>query len=264
MTAAVELPPPAAHAIEVWLSHHDRLAPGLVEGLYLVGSLAFDDWSPRSDIDVVAFTSEPATDTDVERLLLAHEAARADVEVDVDGPYLAWGDVTMPPLAAHRPWTLHDEFHHDGECFEINPVTWCTLATRGIAVRGPAPDELSVHLDPADRASWVRENVDTYWRSVLDQISAALAADPARDEFDGAVVEWSALGIARMAYTLETGAVTSKTAAGRWAADRFPAHSDALGAAVEIRRASTVGPVGRDLVGATVELLTELVASITS
>ena len=86
VTAAVELPSRAAEAIEGWLSHHDRMAPGVVEGLYLVGSLAFDDWSPRSDVDVVAFTSEPATDTDVERLLLAHEAVRADVDVDVDGP----------------------------------------------------------------------------------------------------------------------------------------------------------------------------------
>lgn len=32
------LPDPVHQAIEVWLRQHDRQAPGLVEGLYLVGS----------------------------------------------------------------------------------------------------------------------------------------------------------------------------------------------------------------------------------
>ena len=51
-------------ALETWLACHDRVAPGLIEGLYIVGSIALDDWRPGSDIDLVAFTADPATDED--------------------------------------------------------------------------------------------------------------------------------------------------------------------------------------------------------
>jgi hypothetical protein len=43
--------------------------------------------------------------------------------------------------------------------------------------------------------------------------------------------------VARMLYTLETGDVTSKSAAGRWAARRFPAFAPMLDAAVALRAA---------------------------
>lgn len=229
------MPAPVADAIAHWLGHHDHHAPGLVEGLYLIGSVALGDWRPGSDIDVVAFTAEPATNDDAAALRAAHEAYVAQSGTVVDGPYLAWGDVAVPPLAAHRPWTLDGEFHHDAECFETNPVTWFALATRGLAVRGePAPD-LGVFLDVAERRSWCRENLDTYWRGVRDQVVAALDADPDRAQFPAAMTEWCALGVARMLFTIETGDVTSKTAAGEWARDLRPDHAKVLDAAVGMR-----------------------------
>ena len=42
------LPDSVRSSIDTWLAHHDRLAPGLIEGLYLVGSVAFDDTPPCS------------------------------------------------------------------------------------------------------------------------------------------------------------------------------------------------------------------------
>ena len=152
MTSTESIPPDARHMAEQWLAVHDEVAPGLVEGLYLVGSLALDDWQPRSDIDVVVFTADPATESDAAALEAAHAIAvgrLADVRpgTNVDGPRLAWGDVSVPPMALHRPWTLDGAFHHDGECFELNPVTWHTLAARGVAVRGPEAPDLGVALD---------------------------------------------------------------------------------------------------------------------
>ena len=259
----VRVPEPVRVAVDAWLASHDEVAPGEVEGLYVVGSVALADWRPASDIDIVAFVADP-TDADVvDRLRVAHDSYRGEAGRPlVDGPYLSWADVGSPPLAAQRPWTLDGEFRFDGECFEINPVTWFTLATSGIVFRGPPASALGVVLDARDRRTWVRENVDTYWRGVLGQVESALGVDATLDAFDPAVHEWCALGIARMAYTFERGDVTSKTGAGEWLIDRRPVHAAVLREAIAIRQGAGPDTVGRESVGAVVALLADQVAQI--
>ena len=39
----VLLPAPVAEALATWLDAHDEIAPGVVEGLYVVGSVALGD-----------------------------------------------------------------------------------------------------------------------------------------------------------------------------------------------------------------------------
>jgi hypothetical protein len=255
------LPEPVRAAVDTWLGHHDQVAPGLVEGLYLVGSVALGDWRPRSDLDIVAFTADPASDDDAELLRAAHEAACADLGISVDGPRLAWGDVSGPPLPLHRPWTLDGAFRHDGECFEINPITWYTLAEYGVAVRGEPASLLGVATDLDGRRQFVRGNVATYWRSVGEQLAAALA-DPTRTEFDVVVVEWCGLGAARMLFTLRTGDVASKTAAGEWAAAELPDHADVLRTAIGIRHTIEPPPVDRRTVEQVHALVAETVRVI--
>ena len=137
-------------------------------------------------------------------------------------------------MAVQRPWVLDGEYHVDGESFEINPVTWYTLATYGVAVRGASPSTLGVVSELDERRDWVRSNVASYWRGVGERLAAALAERP-DGEFDGDVLEWTALGIARMLFTFETGDVTSKSAAGRWAAERLPSDRDVFERAVAVR-----------------------------
>ena len=118
-----QIPSPARTAVDSWLRHHDEHAPGLIEGLYLVGSVALGNWQPDSDVDFVAVCSEPATGSAVEAVRAAHELAKADsAGTDVDGPYVTWNDLQVAPRPVARPWTLHGEFHHDDGCFEMNPV----------------------------------------------------------------------------------------------------------------------------------------------
>jgi hypothetical protein len=231
----VFLPGPVAEALARWLAAHDEAAPGVIEGLYLVGSAVLDDWTPHSDIDVVAVVSD-ASDPDLFSDLEAAQALVRDrVPTAIDGPYVAWGDLVVPPMAVQRPWVLDGEYRVDGESFEINPVVWFTLATYGIALRGESPDRLGVHVDVADRRSWVSENLQTYWRGVGERLRAAIEADDATDTADGAVLEWVALGVARMLYIWESGDVISKSAAGAWAAERAPDFADMLLAAVDLR-----------------------------
>src|SRR3954452_22310672 len=112
----------------------------MIEGLYVVGSFALDDWHPgRSDIDIVAMTAEPATDDDFAALRTAHAVlAEHQPLPHIDGSYLAWTDLSSPPAPGLlRPWTVDGELHHDAACFRSNPVEKLTLVPYGVTVRGP-------------------------------------------------------------------------------------------------------------------------------
>jgi len=50
------------------------------------------------------------------------------------------------------------------EGYDVNPVTWHTLARHGIAVRGQEPEHLRIHIDDAELRSWTLGNLNGYWR----------------------------------------------------------------------------------------------------
>jgi len=212
-----------AAAVSTYLEIVDSCAPGLVEGLYVVGSYALDDWhESASDIDIVAVTADPATDDDAAMLVTAHALlAEHQPRPFIDGPYLAWGDLVTPPMSLHRPWSHEGNLHHDGECFELNPVTWYVLATYGVTVRGPSTDELGIYLDRDDRIRFVVDNLAGYWLSVAEQIEAAYGVDPERTG-DPSILEWCALGPLRLVYTAATGDAISKTGAGQYGLEVAP------------------------------------------
>jgi hypothetical protein len=232
----------------------------VIEGLYVVGSAALDDWTPRSDIDVVAVVADPSDPDLGDDLAGAQALVRQRIGPSIDGPYVAWGDLVVPAMAVQRPWVLDGEYHVDGESFEINPVTWYTLATYGHAVRGVEPSLIGVAGDVEERRSWVAENVDTYWRGVGEALAAGLA-DSAEEEWGGEILEWVALGVARMLYTFETGDVASKSGAGRWATDRIPRHADVFRVAVEVR--ARPGSVTHDVLVQCAEVTREIVSAVT-
>ena len=134
---------------------------------------ALDDWTPHSDIDVVAVVADPS-DPDLFGDLAAAQAFRfaGRCRSRSTARTSAWGDLVVPPMAVYRPWVLDGEYHVDGESFEINPVVWYTLATYGLALRGDAVDRLGVHLDCGERRRWVRENLQTYWRGVGERLAS--------------------------------------------------------------------------------------------
>ena len=205
-----------ATALGTYLSAVDAAAPGLIEGLYVVGSYALDDWQPgRSDIDIVAVTAEPATDDDFATLRTAHAIIEEHQPLpQIDGPYLAWADLTAAPATGlHRPWALGGELHHDGDCFEINPVTWYTLATYGVTVRGPAVEMLNIWHEVEERVRFVIDNLIGYWDPLADSVVAACEES---GQFKPELFEWCALGALRLHYTAFTGDVTSKRGAGEY------------------------------------------------
>ena len=217
-------------AINTYLDIADSVTPGLVEGLYVVGSVALGDWVEGcSDIDIVAVTAEPATDDDAGSLRTVH-ALLAEVPdlPSIDGPYVAWGDLVVEPATGlHRPWSLDGRLHHDGDCFEINPVTWFTLANYGVLARGPALDKLGIPTGTEARVRFAVDNLRTYWTDVAGQVLATCEAQPDAS-FDGASFTWVALGALRLHYTAFTGDVTSKRGAGIYGLSVAPDEYHAL------------------------------------
>ncbi len=125
-------------------------------------SIALGDWTPHSDIDIVAVVADPSDPDLFGDLESAQSLVRERVGVSIDGPCVAWGDLVVPAMAVQRPWVLDGRSTVDGESFEINPVTWYTLAAYGLAIRGDEPSRIGVSHDVEERRSWVAGNLDTY------------------------------------------------------------------------------------------------------
>ena len=227
------LPSLVADRVGEYLSRVDDALPGLVEGFYVVGSTALGAFRPaRSDIDFLAVTSGDldgdqlsrlrAVHRRLHRLGLARALPRLQWPLVCNGCYVRWDDLPraatdVVPLASH----VAGDFEA-GAGFDVNPVTWRTLATGGIAVRGPDVDTLTIHDDDALLRRWTLDNLNRYWKRWAEDVRrpgiGALKASVRH-----LATAWGALGAPRLHHTIATGAVISKEQAGEYALDVFDA-----------------------------------------
>ncbi|HET9946170.1 MAG TPA: nucleotidyltransferase domain-containing protein, partial [Actinomycetes bacterium] len=190
----MRLAPEPTAVVERFLDEIDGRAPGLVEGLYLHGSLGFGEYHPgRSDVDFVAVLSRRATAGDLDALRAAHAgvATAFPATPDLDGIHLLAEDLQRPPPDCPDVPTVHAKRFDPAGRLEVNPVTWHGLASHGVTVRGAPGAELGVWTDDAVLREFTRTNLDTYWRGRLGQV----AADPAGAS-EPRVGEWCVLGVA--------------------------------------------------------------------
>jgi hypothetical protein len=197
---------------------------GLVEGLYLVGSVALGDFRPRSsDIDFVAVTADRPAGAALAGLRHVHTRLhRRWPRPFFDGTYVTWRDLAADPARAGAgPYTHEGRFHPPGSTGGHTPVTWHMLARHGIAVRGPRPATLAILVDPQALAAWTDTNLDSYWRPWLAR--AGTPRTPAGwYALTPYAAVWLVTGVSRLHYTLTTGEITSKEDAGRYALATFP------------------------------------------
>lgn len=213
----MSLPPPAAiAAADVFLGLLDAEAPGLVESFHLVGSAVLNDWRPgASDVDFVGVTAQPITDLQRQAItaaLLAYH--KLPNRPPIEGEWVTVEALTQPPAT--------------------NPgvIALRTLDLHGNAVRGERPE--AIWRDEAAVRASILENLDSYWTPWLAR-ARRLLTPLGIMMLDGWAPSWGLLGVARLAYSLETGDICSKTAAGRWALERFPKHRRILAEALRLR-----------------------------
>jgi hypothetical protein len=214
--------PGVREVAEAYLCAVDAEAPGLVTGLYLLGSVALGDYRPgQSDIDFLALTARRPGATDAAALRRAHaRIGRRYPRPFFDGCYVLPGDLPRDPGLVRGALDAH-EGRVALATAGLDPIAWHTLARHGAALRGPAPATLRIRDDPATLARWTRGNLDVYWRPWLAR-AARWPSPLALAGLGTWAPAWGVLGATRLHYTLATGLVTSKTGAGRYALATFP------------------------------------------
>jgi Aminoglycoside adenylyltransferase, C-terminal domain len=212
------LPPEVADVVARYLAVVDERLPGAIDGLYLSGSLALDDFHLRqSDVDFVAVSREPLDDAALDELAAIHTELRPPMHFD--GIYVTYDELARDPAAARAPAVHEGSLARSGG-FEANPVVWHTLAHHAIPVRGPAPDRLAVWSDPGALRHWSVANLTGYWAGLLDRWRRG-PTPPRELVLHQYGLPWLVLGVSRLQYTIATGEITSKAGAGRWALDHY-------------------------------------------
>jgi len=229
----------------------DERRPGLVEGLYLHGSLGFGEWyDGRSDVDYVALLADRPDQETTELLREVHAAlGETFPRPAFDGPHLTWADLARTPYDCPEvPCTLAGSFGPGR--VDVNPVTWHELAQHGVTLHGPPLEEVTLRVDQGELRAYTHSNLASYWTEAVAALGKApdQAADPD-------TVAWFVLGTARLHHLLVTDTLTSKTGAGRYAADAFgerwrPLVTEALSARVsgELTGAIAAERLGREVV----------------
>ena len=214
----MRLPADVTSVTGAFLRAAEERTPGLVDGLYLHGSLAFGEYFPgASDVDFVAVLSARPDDVQIAGLAAAHDAVRAAFpRPHFDGVHLISADLAEPPDACPDvPCVLEGSFEHAGR-LSVNPVTWHELAWHGITVLGPDLADRRVWTDQAALRSFTYANLTSYWTPVAARLRAAPPEAITQEN-----VAWCVLGVSRLHHLLATGSMTSKSGAGRYASTAF-------------------------------------------
>ena len=217
--------------MSAYLRGVDAKLPDRVCGLYLVGSVALNDYqSGQSDIDFVSVTETALTPLELEQLERFHKELRRHApRPKLDGVYVTESELRVDPTGLSVPYCLDDRFASSGG-FNANPVTWATMHRHPVTLRGPT--QPVVWYDEQRLRGWCRENLQSYWVGWVHAARTHWGRKIFSLTRQAAV--WGALGVTRLHATIRTGAILSKSAAGNYALEVFPPHwseiiQDALG-----------------------------------
>lgn len=218
------LPMGVTRRVREYLALLEAEDASFVQDVYLVGSVALGDFQEgQSDIDFVALVADSPSTSQRESLARVHAGMASSEGPHFDGFYIESAKLERVPARSEQaPFSINGVFRSDDICFEINPVTWFCLAEHGIAVRGSPPQTLGIAADPAALQAHQINNLRTNWEPWIEESSKALARKAANEAVDAAVLAWGVLGNLRIACTLGTGRIVSKSEAGRWALTRYP------------------------------------------
>lgn len=216
-----------ATTVDSYLRRLHEHAPGLVDGVYLVGSVALGDFHPgRSDVDVVTVLHERPDAAARRALANVHEGlalpGREDRSWDrtrarLDGWYLTWADLAAPSTPGSTLGLRALDRHlYAGPGWVPPALLWTELAEHGLHVHGPGLAGRVIAEDPTAVLDGCRSTLERQWASWWTRTSKSLS--PTGFGALGPLAPTTGvLGVARIRFTLETGRITSKCGGGEWA-----------------------------------------------
>lgn len=202
-----------------YLEAVDDARPGLVTGLYLVGSVALGGFSEdRSNVDFIAVTSRLPDGDDLAGLVRAHRAvAGSRSRPHFDGVYVRAADLSRPPEEIGARVSAHGGSVVTDRDDEPDPVSLYLLSRHGVAVRGPDVADLGLREDADSVRRWLTGRLESHWVPWLDRFARRWAPMG----LSGRAVQRGVLGLPRLHCTLATGELTTKEEAGRYASRTF-------------------------------------------
>ena len=204
--------------------------PGRLRGLYLVGSIALEDFRPgHSDVDFVAVTQAPVALEDV-----APIHAELPKSPFFDGIYVTEDELRVLPDNSRSGVAVIEGTPIAGSKAERHAVTWLTLARHGVALVGPPPAEVEIRTDLASARDYSRANLIGYWRPWIEA-RRSLASRNGPHDLTLDAVAWSVLGLSRLHALFVDGQILSITAAGVYARSVFPEHRAIIDCALAAR-----------------------------
>ncbi|WP_237665060.1 GNAT family N-acetyltransferase [Sutcliffiella horikoshii] len=227
-----KIPESVQKVLALYIDKCNQALPGLLEGLYLHGSLAIGAYiEGESDVDFVAVTSRKLTNKEAALLKDIHlNHAETCKHPQLDGIYAQSSN-----LAGEGYFYNEGTF---GKAVHDIPVTWWLLKNKGITILGQAASELPINVTTENLTAYVRKNMNDYWAtriSAMEQKQDQLINYPVKHI--EAEMEWTVLGLLRQFYTLKEENIISKLAAGEYGLREFePKWHGLIQEAINIRQ----------------------------
>lgn len=214
MNNTTELPVIVSNIVELFTSEICNMEPGFVDGIYLTGSLTMNDFYPgKSDIDFLVLCRTLPDRQIAGRIERVHKA----VERRCAGPGLSGSYLATGSLSAADPESIKTLSYHAGSVqyqpFDMAPVALAELKWNAFTIFGRAAGTLPVDTVEKQVDDFLHRNIHSYWKKWIQRHAAVFNRKILLFLFPR-LTEWAVLGVARQIYTLQTGKITSKKAAG--------------------------------------------------
>lgn len=205
------LPAHVHRTILYWIDVLESINVTGLRGFYLYGSIALEAFDEEtSDVDFLAVTKEPFTEDEVKRLeeayvdLLEREPFLARLE----GNVLAENQLDLH-AEVECPQCTQGRFFYR-ERYDYNAVTLYTIQQRGLTIVGSGPKEVLPAVSQAELRVAMEYNLRFLERRL-----------PYYAEHSAEYQAFGIMTLCRIFYTMLTGEITSKRAAGQFAATVF-------------------------------------------
>jgi hypothetical protein len=212
------LPKPVQPIIESYVGQLQGRLPGLISGVYLVGSIALGEYNEKfSDVDFITLLHRRMTPVEWRIISGVHqELERNYPNGNLSGSYIQAGDLGRVGRLIEPAPHYQDGAFHSNKLTELSLVTWWELKNHGIPLMGERPESLPFTVDWALLVSQMMENLNSYWAGWTRQPKRILVL------YSDWGIQWAVTGVLRQFYTLKENSITTKVKAARYSIGCVP------------------------------------------